>query len=351
MFASKLLLLSFGFLAALPSSSNYKLHNFGFGSGGGQTSSSNYSLRGISGEQSGATTASTNNVTKSGEGQTNQANVPPAPTFTNPSNYYNKLHFVINQGGNPSDTKYAIAIATDANFTTTNYVQSDNTVGATLGAEDYQTYANWGSGSGEDVIGLAHSTTYYIKVKAMQGNFTETGYGPSANAATVAPSLTFDVDVDASDIDNAGPFTINFGDLLPGSVTDAPKKIWVDFATNGETGGTVYVYAINAGLKSNNLVQTIAAATGDLSALSSGFGAQSTNATQSSGGPISAQSPYNGSSQNVGITDTTIRPIYVAGAPIVGGRAAFLLKAKAATETGASNDYTETITVVASASF
>ena len=46
-----------------------------------------------------------------------------------------------------------------------------NTVGTVLGVEDYQTYALWGDTGGILIAGLAPSTTYYVKVKAMQGKF------------------------------------------------------------------------------------------------------------------------------------------------------------------------------------
>lgn len=110
-----------------------------------------------------------------------QANVPPAPAFSNPGNYYNKLRLVIAIGNNPSDATFSVAISSDDRVTT-NYVQSDHAIGTALGNEDRQTYVLWGGGSGFDVIGLASNTTYRVKVKAMQGKFTEAGYGPEATA-------------------------------------------------------------------------------------------------------------------------------------------------------------------------
>ena len=62
-------------------------------------------------------------------------------------------------------------------------------------------------------------------------------------------------------------------------------------------------------------------------------------------------SPYNGSSNVVGIIDTSIRDIFTTTAPIVGGRASLLLKAKSNAVTPASADYAERITMIASGSF
>ncbi len=346
-------LLTPGLVLAFPSSTNYKLRDYGFGGGGqGNMASSNYAIDGIAGEVSAGAQLS-GATYKSGTGLlwVNQAAVPPAPTFTNPASYYNKLKIVIDTGGNPSDTKFSIAISADNFSSDTRYVQSDNTVGAVRGTEDYQTYTAWGGASGVLITGLLPSTTYYVKVNAWQGKFTETAFGPTASAATVGAQMTFDIDVSASDTDTDPPFTVAFGNLTAGSVSDSPSKIWVDLDTNAANGGKVYVYAQNGGLSSALAGSTISSSTGNLTALSSGFGAQGSSATQTSGGPLSIVSPYDGASNNVGVTDTTIREIFSAGAAITGGRGSFLLKAKPSATQPAASDYTETLTVIASASF
>src|SRR2546423_1905239 len=113
------------FLASMPASTNYQLNNYGFGSGGvGSSSSTLYSANAITGEQSGVTATGTTYASNPGHNSTQQANVPAAPSFTNPNNWYNKLKFVINTSGNPSDAKFLIAISSD-NFVTTNYIHSD----------------------------------------------------------------------------------------------------------------------------------------------------------------------------------------------------------------------------------
>lgn len=342
----------FTFLFVLPASTNFQLKDYGYGGGGvANGTSSSYAIEGIAGEQNANTLDGATYDLGPGLQFTNQANVPAAPTFTNPGNYYNKLKFVLDTGGNPTDTLFAIAISTDNFATDTRYVQSDNTVGVTLGLEDYRTYASYGSGSGFNIIGLLASTTYTVKVKAWQGKFTETGYGPTASAATVGARLTFDIDVSATDTDTSPPFTTNFGSLFAGTVTDSPQKIWVDFDTNGESGGRVYVYATNAGLASAATGYTISAVSGNLTALSEGFGAQGSSATQSAGGPFTITAPYNLAANNVAVTDTTIREIFTTNAPTTAGRGSFLLKAKSSSITPAATDYSETLTVIASASF
>lgn len=233
--------------AAMPASS-YELHNYGFGSGGTSNSSStNYSLNATTGEVGNTESSSATYKARSGNNNSQQADVPIAPTFTNPASYYNKLRFIIAPGSNPSDTKFSIAISTD-NFATTQYIQDDNTIRATKGIEDYQTYAAWGGATGQLVTGLAPSTTYYIKVNSFQGKFTETEYGPVATAATITQSITFDIDVSATDSETAPPYATSFGSLLPATVTTAPEKLWIDLTTNAESGAKVYVRSANGGL-------------------------------------------------------------------------------------------------------
>lgn len=329
------------FFLVLPASTNYKLKDYGFGNGGEENmTSTNYAMEAVTGETGGQKLTGTNYNVGAGLLYTNQANVPVAPTFSNPSNYYNKLQLVINTSSNPTDTKYAIAISTD-NFATTKYVQSDNTVGTVLGAEDYQTYASWGSGSGVLLIGLLPSTTYKVKVKAIQGKFTETGYGPVATATTISPTLSFNININS----------ISFGNLLAGTVMDSPQSVIADLATNGESGGKVYIYSKNSGLLSSSKSYTINSVTGNLAALAQGFGAQETAVTQSSGGPLTVVAPYNVSASNVGIVDTSVREIFSSAGPIIGGQGTFLFKAKSSSTTPAANDYNETITVIASGSF
>jgi hypothetical protein len=348
-FLQKIFLWPAGFflMFVFPSSTNYQLKDFGFGSGGaGNATSANYALDAISGEQSAGKLTGASYDLGPGLIFTNQANVPPAPTFTNPSNYYNKLKIVIGIGGNPSDTKFAIAISTDNFVSDTRYVQSDDTVGATLGLEDYQTYANWGSASGTLIIGLVANTTYKVKVKAWQGKFTETGYGPIATAATVNPQMTFDIDVSEIDEENSVS-TINLTSLFAGTVVDSTEKIWVNFETNGESGGRVYVYGSNVGLQSSHASYLISAVTDNLTTLSEGFGAQSSTATNG----LSEVALYDKTGNEVGIMDTSIREMFTASAPTTNGRGSFLLKAKSSSVTPAASDYTETLTVIASASF
>ncbi len=338
----KLLPISLFVFAAFPSTSNYQLNSYGFGSGGAANSTtSNYALEGITGEISGVSASTTTYTVKPGFIETQQAHVPKVAAFDNGSSaYYNKLHFVIDQQSNPSDALYAVSISTDNFGSDIRYVKNDLTVGSTLSLTDYQTYSTWGGAGGAIITGLTPDTTYYLRIKATQGKYTESGYGPTASATTANPHLSFSVSTNS----------LSLGTLLAGSVVDAPSTVDVTFDTNAASGGDIYINGKNTGLYSAVAVSTITSATGDLSALSRGFGAQVT-ATGATSGTLIKVSPYNGASNNIGLTDTTIRRIITASGPIVGGTGSIIVKAKSASDDVAANDYTETITLLASASF
>lgn len=340
--------------AQVATSENYNLSDYGFGAGGTASSSStNYSMFGTLGQVDQSSGSSSLYNLGSGLEYTINANVPQAPTFTNPSNYYNKLHIVLDNGNNPTDTEFAIAISNDNFASDTRYIQNDDTVGNNLGIEDWQTYSDWGGVSGLDVIGLSPDTTYTIQVSARNGQFfTQSRWSPRASAATDTISITFDIDVASSDSESGAPYTVEFGDLSSGSVTTATDNIWIDLSTNAENGGFVYIYATNGGLSSTTNSYTISSSTSNLASIDEGFGVRSNSVAESSGGPLVAQSPYDSTADNVGVTDSTIREVYnSSNNPISGGRGSILLKAKTSTLTPASSDYAEILTLIASASF
>ncbi|MDQ3007972.1 MAG: hypothetical protein M3Q81_00050 [bacterium] len=339
---------------AFPTSTTYKLNDFAFGSGGTDNSvSETYGLNAVTGEVSAGQLEGDTYDLGTGLIFTQQANTPGQPTLENTTgNLYNRLHFLVDTGTNPSDATFAIAISSD-DFVTTNYIQNDNTVGPTLGSEDYQTYADWGGAGGDEVIGLQPNVTYSIKVKAMHGRFTETGWSAVDTAATLASQLSFDIDVgDESAVNSDPPYIIDIGVLTPNTVTTGADRVWVDLATNGEGGGFVYVYGTNSGLKSTIANYTITSLNGNLAAAAEGFGLQSESVAQSSGGPLAKNSPFDGSSDVIGEVTATSQTIFNSSSqPVVGGRGGIAVKAKASTQTPAASDYIEVLTVIASAAF
>lgn len=338
-FIPKLLPLSLLIFGSFSASPNLDLNSYSVGPGGTNNSSSTtYTAQGNLGEQTNQSTAGTSLTANGGAVKAEQLNVPLAPTLSNGSNtFYDKLLVTINTGILPSDTTYALAISTD-NFTTTNYVQASGVIGS---SPVYQTYTAWGGASGTYIVSLATSTTYEVKVAAKQGLFTNTEYGPFASAATVSPSISFSL----------SPSTVNLGSLTSGSVITSGSPVTFNFATNANSGGSVYVAGQNNGLKSNHTGHTISALTGNLAVASEGFGLQGVSATQTSGGPFGIDAPYNGTASNVGTETTTYVPVFSTTSSIVGGVGTLNFLAKSASNDPAGQDYQEILTFVASASF
>lgn len=336
-------------ILALPASPNYILKSFEFTGGGIPGQSSQYKAETIVGGSAQGPLRSSSYQAGSGILFMQQSNVV-GVTLTNDASWYNKLKVTILPGTNHSNTLYAIAISND-NFATTNYVQGDGTVGASLGIANYRTYAGWGSASGSSIIGLAPNTTYYVKARSLQGDFTEGSWGPVSSAATSAVTLTFDIDVSATDQNTDPPYSVALGTLSPGNVITASDKIWVSIATNAESGGVVYASGENVGLESAVSNYTITSSTQDLSAGPQGYGIRANSASQTSGGPLASQPPYDSTGDNVGVVDTVLRPVFKSTLPLVGGRGSLLVKAKAAATTPSSTDYTDTLTLLAAGQF
>lgn len=333
-----------------PTSTNYELKDYTFGGGGtAKSDSTNYSIFGVAGEVEFGKPSSDNYKAGAGLVYTLQANVPLAPTFTNPANYYNKLKLIVATGGNPTDTQFAIAISSDAFVSDTRYVQTDHTPGT---SPIWQTYGNWEGETGFDVIGLLPNQTYTVKVTAKQGNYTETGFGPTAAASTVNSSLSFDIDVSSTDTETGPPFSVAIGEITPATVITASSKIWVDVDTNGTGGANIYVYGANAGLASTAANYTITAVSANLAAIAEGYGARGSTVNQTGGGPMRKVAPFDGSGDNVGILDSAKQIIFDStNQPVTAGRVSFELKAKASSVAKAASDYADTLTVIASATF
>jgi len=179
-------------LAQTLNSPNYKLEDSTIDAGGELSNSANFQSRESIGDQSDAGSESTLFKIFAGFFLPAYPGIPDTPTLTNTGGtLYNSLDFVVVPGdGQQDDTKYAIAISSD-DFVTTYFIQADDTLGA---SEAWQTYTNWGSGTGERVTGLVPGTTYKIKVKASYGTGSdaedsETGYSDFATAATAQPNL------------------------------------------------------------------------------------------------------------------------------------------------------------------
>jgi hypothetical protein len=332
--------------ATVPSSTNFTLNAYEFGNGSGAPSSSSYQLQASAGQTSGNSTSSSYAL-PSGVRASTTVRTPATPTFTNPDSSYNRLKVVLNTGGAPSDTTFLIAISDD-NFTTTKYVQLDQTISTSVSIANYQTYAAWGGASGFWVLGLNKSTTYKIKVAALQGNGTGSSFGPTASASTAAPTVTFAV---STSLTATPPFSTIFSSLSPGSTITGSATLIADITTNAQQGGSILIRDQNSGLTSTITAYTLSSSTGDLTTLSKGYGAQISGASQVSGGPITSLSPFNAASGNVGGLSAVWQQLATFSSPITSGNVTTMLKAKSDTAVPAASDFSDTVTIAASLVF
>jgi hypothetical protein len=336
--------------ASFSSSTHYNLNSYSVGPVGTSNShSTTYYTQSTGGEISGNKTSSTNYTSTSGGVQTEQLAVPQAPTLSNgTSTYYNRLLITLNNNAGtstyPTDTTFSIGVSTANCFTSacvsSGAVQFVQTGGGLSTSQYYQTYSAWGSTSGVTATGLTANTTYYVAVAAKQGSFTNTAYGTVASLATVPPSITFSITSSS----------IAIGSLLPGTVVTSGTDSF-GLATNAVYGANVYIAGQYGGLYSSSKGATIPALSGNLASNTHGFGLQGVTTSQTSGGPLSIDSPYNGTSNNVGTETTSYAPIFTSSAPTFGGTMTMNAQGKSAGSDVASNDYQEILTFIAAASY
>lgn len=229
-----------GIVWAGPTSDNYELQDYSFGSGAGQGGSANFSSFADTGSVDFGMGSSTNYTFGGGLEFQFQTDTPAAPTADNPYMFHDRLKFTLNPGSEPSDTEYAIAISPDDFATSAYYITPSLTLGTVLSSGNFQTYTAWGGASGAVVTGLAPNTTYTFKVKAKQGEFTESEYGPTDSAATVHPSLTFTV---------SG--AVDMGTWSESNAYASTANSTLTTSTNAYNGYSVYGYELSTLDRSN----------------------------------------------------------------------------------------------------
>lgn len=336
----------------MPASTQYSILDYSFGGGSASSSSNSYGGNVSTGEVTSPQLSGTTYDAWPGITYTLVAATPPAPTLENGSNYYNQLDLTLATAlaSDPSDTEYAIGVSPDS-FSTTYYLQADGTLTDTLTDSEWQTYTAWGGASGTTITGLLPNTTYTVKVKARQGIFSESPWGPTDTAATSTLSVSFDIDVASSDNETSPPYELSLDQLAADSVTTSTESVWIDISTNAQNGAIVYIQGTTGGLASTTTGHTISSVSDDLANQSEAVGIQATSTSQSSGGPLTAVSPYNGAGSTVGVIPQQLESIFSSTAAITSGRGSFALKAKVSNLTPAASDYSETLTVVAVPSF
>ena len=249
--ASCFLFLASETYATVPSSTHYQIQSYTFGAGSTASSSStHYGLNGVVGEVEFGNPFSTNYKVGSGLTYMQKANVPAAPTLSTPANNYDRIKFVINTNSNPTDATYAVEISTSSTFASNvNYVNADGTTKTSLSISNFHTYSAWNGSSGTFITGLTNGTTYYVRVAAARGWYTQSEWGPSASIATNYASLTFTIN---------NP-TITFNALNGGnSYTDSSQSDTFTTSTNAYNGYTIYGWDNHALTSSSNTIANYA---------------------------------------------------------------------------------------------
>lgn len=349
-FTSQSLWLTLPALAEMDSG-NYKIIGETVGTSGDETTSNNYGILNVIGD---SLQLNQEGVSYKLGGGLNPVIVAHVPTITlsNPDSfYYDRLKFVLDGGTNSPDTLFALAISKTNDFwSPTYFVQANGTLGPD---PTWQTVADWGSTSGEYVLGLQADTAYKIKAKSKQGRFTESPYGPESEASTVNPSITFDLDVcDGTHTDNDQPYTINFGNLTYSAVTNENTsgvyEAYLDLTTNAQGGAVIQVRSTNGALVSASTAGQITSSTGTLSinSTSGGYGLAADEETTATLGSLVEISPFDvmAGSAEVGQVTTNWQNIFnTASNPIVDGKGKVVARAIAGRKTEAAVDYTDSI--------
>ncbi len=180
---------------------------------------------------------------------------------------------------------------------------------------------------------------------------------------TIIPqTITFDLDVATTNINTNAPYSVPLGTLTTAQATNSDnstiKSIWVDLDTNAAGGAVVTVVSANGSLQSTSVpTSTIPSSTGTMAPGVARYGLCVGSVTQTSGGTLTKASPFNGvtctagSTNNVGIITTSPQNILTVSSGIVGGRSEIRVNAENSNVTPSHNDYTDTLTFIATGTF
>lgn len=192
-------------------------------------------------------------------------------------------------------------------------------------------------------------------------------------SATVDPSLTFDIDVQATcGSESAGPYAVSLGTLTATSVTSAANHICLDLDTNASQGAIVTVQgsgaadALESVSSGDTIGTTYAAGAGGRTLLvpgTEGYGL-CVAATSSVTGSATAVAPYNGNCTGTtggggnvigGVDSAAPQQILTTNAAPIDGTANntadLVVKASIAGTTSSASDYVDILTFIATGTF
>jgi len=233
---------------------------------------------------------------------------------------------------------------------------------------------------------ITNATSAGSYTLTIAGTMTDSGVGAISIvdsdvvtiSATVDPSITFDLDTGAAlAADTAAAYTVALGTLTSGSVTtsgvSSVNYVGMDLDTNASGGAVITVASDNAtGLCSTSVTGdcvpytagTIAAGTagfgicvGRITAATEGvlatsaFSASGTLQTTTTAAEVSPSCTTTSHAVGTALTNSAQAIINTNLNPVAGGRVEVLVKAGISGVTPAHNDYTNTLTFIATGTF
>lgn len=288
---------------------------------------------------------------------------------------YSKAKIEIDSQGNPYDTLYTVMIIN----TTDNiiyYLKSDHTLSLTQSISNYLSKcaiegkdennpdcdqigdSGWSANlQSTNVFYLEPNKTYETRIKALNGDYTETPYSQSKTTTTTSQTISLDIDIGSnneSTVENSSPYTVN---ILSGigyqTVQTATNLIWFDFNSNNPNGFNFYINSNNHGLFSSTTSGIIPSEDEDISTdlnNNGGYGIKiyNGNTTQQSLGPLIKSSIYNTAGENIVGAVMGLNKLLFStsnlnsnNGEILNGRGAIILKARTYITLPIAGDYTD----------
>ncbi|TAK04069.1 hypothetical protein EPO34_02840 [Patescibacteria group bacterium] len=197
------------------------------------------------------------------------------------------------------------------------------------------------------------------------GSFTVVDEDQVTVSGMVDPTLTFDLDLSVGDAETSGPYSLDFGEIMPGTVASSGtthKSVWIDLSTNATGGAVVTVRNVNgsSGLVSASApADTIPNSAAAMSSSTANYGLCVISVTQTAGGPFAKAGDYtagtcaaNGATNDVkNLTTTNASILSTTSDPIDAGRARVSVNVNATPVTAAHADYGDALTFIATATY
>jgi len=260
------------------------------------------------------------------------------------------------------DTTYTISFHACDSFTASSAGATVTAIVGTAAGGGVDVISNSSSGSKEIAVDSAFGdANFEIDVPIMDDDQVSI-------SSTVDTFIAFDLDIDeqantgASHDESAAPYAIDLQELNFSTVTDedttSVEEIYINIDTNADDGAVIAVASANNALSSASSGDTIPMVTATLAtdSVDGGYGLAADQQASLSQGQLNAVSPFNVFSTGGGVAKTTSAGTFTeifntTGQIVVGGDGVVAVRAVAGKSTSAADDYTDTLTFRATATY